>query len=88
MIAPSFRQLKEMSLDGLRSQYDDLATNTQVGTSFILDEIRAREAQLVNNSIKRLTGWMTFLTVVITVATIVNVVVFLNDSPAFPRFLE
>lgn len=41
----------------------------------------------MNKKVVALTKWVTFLTVVITIATIVNVAVFLNDSPAIPRFL-
>jgi len=88
LIAPLFIKLRELSLEELKRQYDDHATNTQVGTGFILDEIRSREAQLVNSSIRRLTFLMTVFTVVITVATILNVVVFLYDSPTFGSFLK
>jgi len=88
MKAPSLRELKSMSNEELVSAYDTHAQGTQVGTSFLLDEIRYREMADLNAKVVSLTKWITFLTVVITLATIVNVIVFLNDSPTVPGFLQ
>ncbi|MEP3783560.1 hypothetical protein [Ascidiaceihabitans sp.] len=88
MIAPDLSKLKQMSEIELIKAYDQHAANTQIGTGFLLDEIRYREAERLNRQVVHLTRVITILTVVMTIATIINVVVFLNDSPTVPGFLE
>lgn len=88
MMAPTLKRLKAMNDDELIEAYDKSTNNTVVGTSFLLDEIRFREAARLNRQVVSMTRWITVLTIVITIATIINVIVFLNDSPTIPGFLE
>ena len=88
MLAPDLKKLKSMSDEEVVSTYNRLSKSTQVGTNFFMEEIRYREASKLNTQIVSMTRWITVLTVVITIATIVNVIVFLNDSPTIPGFIE
>lgn len=88
MTCPTLKQLKDMSDDDLIEFYDAKAQNTEVGISFYLDELRNRETARLNKKIVVMTRWITVLTIIITLATIVNVIVFLNDSPTIPGFIE
>lgn len=72
MMAPELKQLKAMSDQEVIEAYDNLAKNTVVGTNFLLEEIRYREASRLNGQVVSMTRWITVLTVVITLATIVN----------------
>ncbi len=87
MMAKNLKELKSMTDEDLIAAYDQEAMRTNVGISFYLEELRYRETSRINRKVVRLTKWVTVLTVVITIATILNVAVFLNDSPAIPRFL-
>jgi len=88
MTIPKITQLKNMTDNELILEYDKRAINTVAGTSFYLDELRYREAERQSRKIVRMTIAMTLLTVVITFATIINVIVFLNDSPTVPGFIQ
>lgn len=77
-----------MRYDELIAAHDLLAESTVIGTRFYLDEIKARDAERATDSMVRMTKLITILTFVITAVTIVNVIVFLNDSPTIPGFIQ
>jgi hypothetical protein len=43
MSAPSFGELSKMSDEELRRRHDEIATHTQVGLQWYIDELRRRE---------------------------------------------
>jgi len=72
-IAPTLEKLKKLNEAELIAIYDNKAKNTVVGTSFYIDELRSREASSVNESVRRMTKWITLLTFLMTALTAVNV---------------
>ena len=80
-MAETFKELAGLSDDDLKAQYDRRAESTVTGISFYLDELRSRSNDRVTRSVERLTKWLLLLTVAITFATIVQViVVVLNNA--------
>lgn len=71
----SFDELSAMTDDELKCRFDDLAKNTTVGTAFYLDEINRGAASKINDSMLQYTKWMTRMTGVMLVLTIVNVLI-------------
>ena len=69
MQAPTFTELRALSDQDLIRLHDDLARSTQVGLAYVLEETARRRADRQMTTVVRLT-W------VITVATIVNVLLF------------
>ena len=76
----SYQELAKLSLEELKEQHDRHATSTVMGISYFLDEIRSREQAVTNSKIVLLTKWMLGLTVVVTIATLVNVLLFILQS--------
>ena len=76
MTIPKLAELKTMSDDEVISEYDKRTSSTVVGTAFFLDEIRFREANRTSLRMEKLTWAIAFMTLVVTIATIVNVTVF------------
>ena len=75
-IAKTMREIKSMSDEQLIREYDEIAESTMHGTSFYLDELRARESSRVATSVQKFTKWIFWLTVVVTASTLVNLVLF------------
>jgi len=73
----SVRQLREMSDDELMQLHDGEMINTVVGTAHYLGELRHREIARQTNAMLQLTKVIAWLTGVVTVATVVNVIVFI-----------
>ena len=70
--ALSWAELKELSNDELIRKHDKLAVMT-VRIEYYLEELRYRSHLSVSNRIEKLTWVITGLTVVVTVATLYNV---------------
>jgi hypothetical protein len=84
---PTFAQLRAMSDKELAARLDTIATSTQAGTQFYLDELRRRETDRqtttmieLTKSIRWLTRVIVWLTVVVTLLTAVSVVVVLQGG--------
>lgn len=75
---PTLRQLRELSDDELIDRFDESAQRTSVGVVFYREELRAREAARQTETITRLTWWIAGMTLVVTVATIVNLYILLS----------
>lgn len=75
----TFEQLKKMSDDALKAKFDEISQSTVVGTAFYLEELRSRSNDRVTRSVEKLTKWLLWLTVTITVATIVQLGVVLLE---------
>lgn len=65
----SIAELRSMSHAELERRFDAEGARVELGLNFIYDEIKHRR-------LERLTRWITWMTGVITVATLVNVVLF------------
>jgi hypothetical protein len=71
-MAEPLRELRGLSDDEVIRRHDAAAQGTQIGTQHYLNEMARRDAE-------RQTNKMLLMTLVITVATIVNVGVFIWD---------
>jgi hypothetical protein len=76
-VSKTIAELRNTPDDVLITKHDALASNTVVGVSYYLDEIRRREATRQGDRLERLTRAMAWMTGVITVATIINLLVFI-----------
>ena len=68
-------QLKRRSDEQIMAAYDVAVEQTIVGADYYLEELRRREQTRVAAEVKRFTRWIFWLTLVVTVATIINVVI-------------
>ena len=66
-------QLKSLSEEQLIAAYDESVNVTAVGTEYYLEEIRHRRQARIAASVEKLTGRILWLTVCVTVLTILNV---------------
>ena len=67
-------KLREISDDELVRLHDAHAKNTVVGTAHYLAELGRRDQQRATDAMLRYTRQMTRMTVVITIATIINLI--------------
>ena len=72
-MAASLAQLRAMSDDEIVRLYDKQASNTVVGINYWTEELNRRSQQRQTDSMLGLTKWITLMTVIITIATLVNV---------------
>ena len=72
-MARSWATLQRLSDDELVAEHDESARVTQIGTAYYLDELRHRRQGRVASRVEKFTQVILWLTVVVTVATIVNV---------------
>lgn len=76
MNSPSLKEFREMSDDQLIENHNLLAAKgTTVGTQHFLDEIARREQSKQTDAMLSYTRWITWMTVIVTLATIVNLVI-------------
>ena len=68
-----WNELKELSNNELIDEDDNEAKNTVVGTQYYVDELRYREEARVASQVERLTWWIARMTLVVTIATVINV---------------
>jgi hypothetical protein len=73
----SIRELRDASDDELIRNHDMLARNTSVGVNYYLDELARRESARQQATMIRLTWAIAAMTLVVTIATIVNLIVFI-----------
>ncbi|HEX4130879.1 MAG TPA: hypothetical protein VHZ24_12625 [Pirellulales bacterium] len=71
-MANTYAELRKQSEADLERLYDETATSTQIGLSFLREELARREAERQYKHMLRLTKQMRDLTIVITVLTVVN----------------
>ena len=71
--------VKKLSDSELIAEYDARAGNTELGTKFFEAELRDRHQSRIAARVKMLTWLIFWLTVVVTVATIVSVYVQLSS---------
>ena len=68
-------ELKRLSDEQLIAAYDVAIEQTIVGADYYLEELRNRSQERVAAAVEKFTRWIFGLTLVVTLATIVNVVV-------------
>ncbi len=75
MNSPSLKELRAMSDDQLIEKHDALAKDTGVGTQHFLDEVARREQSRQTETMLSYTRWITWMTIIVTLATSVNLVI-------------
>jgi hypothetical protein len=73
----SIRELRNASDDELIRNHDMLARNTSEGVNYYLNELARRESARQQAMMIRLTYAIAAMTLVVTIATIVNLIVFI-----------
>ena len=73
-MALPLHELQNLGDDEVVRKHDEQAKSTFVGTQYFLDELNRRYQERQTKSMLRFTKWITFMTVVVTAATIANVV--------------
>lgn len=71
----TYRELRKISDEELIDQHDKESKCTVVGTNYYLEELARRGSQRVNDSMLRCTKWITAMTAVMLLATVVNVLI-------------
>ena len=74
-IVKKYAKLRGMSDDELIQEHDEVAKGSMVGVNYYLDELARREQDRATNAMLKYTRWITIMTIIMTIATIVNVMV-------------
>jgi len=73
----SIRELRDASNKELIQEHDEIATHTVAGVDYYLNELARRQSASQQATMIRLTYAIAAMTLVVTIATIVNLVVFI-----------
>ena len=79
-MAETVAELRAMSENELIKNHDAHARSVQVGTNHYLRELHRRDQMHLSKQMLRYTRSMTWMTVIITVATLMNVGIFLFNA--------
>ena len=71
----NYKTLTELSDEDLISQYDKIAESTCVGLNYYTEEISRRRNEKSNKLMIRFTLWITIMTAIMLLSTIINVVI-------------
>jgi hypothetical protein len=77
-MAESIAELKKLTDEEIIRKHDEIARHTAVGTSHYLQELRDRENSKLAGSVERLTHKIFLLTVLMAVATFVQLIIALK----------
>jgi len=77
-MAESIEKLRKMTEDELIKKHDEVARSIVVGTKHYLDELARRDQERYAKSIRLYTRWITIMTFVMMIATVINVIIALN----------
>ena len=85
-MAQKLANLKALSDEELIAKYDKEVEHTVVGPQHYLDELRYREQSRIAAEIEKFTRYILWLTIVVVIATVVNVgvAVFTVFNGVFP----
>lgn len=72
--------LRKLSEDELIAEYDELASRTIVGIDYYADELNRRSNEKTNRTMVKCTIWITIMTAVMSLATIINVIVIFSNT--------
>ena len=73
-MSQSIEQLRKLTDDEVIALHDTVATHTQVGVQFYLDEINRREQNKQTDLMVKYTRLMLWLTIFVAALTVVNVI--------------
>ncbi|EOX1767270.1 hypothetical protein ACPDME_003489 [Vibrio cholerae] len=71
---PTYEELKGLSREEIIERYNQIGKHTVVGTQFYLDELIRRQNEEQTNAMLKINKRMQYMTVLITILTIANVV--------------
>ncbi|WP_312702236.1 hypothetical protein [Sedimentibacter sp.] len=71
----NYKTLTELSDEELIHQYDKIAESTCVGLNYYTEEIARRRNEKSNKLMIHLTLWITIMTAVMLLSTIINIVI-------------
>lgn len=69
------KELRALSDEEVIARHDKLAEQTVVGTLHYLNEIARRDQDRQTQAMLRYTQWITYMTIIMTIATILNLIV-------------
>ena len=75
VMSPKWGELQKLSDEELIARHDGIVKHVVVGSGYFVEELRYRQQSRINQSMKRLTHCILWLTVTVTVATIINVAI-------------
>lgn len=67
------RELRALTDDELIEKYDEKASSTSVGLNYYTEELNRRSNENTNKIMVRCTIWITIMTAIMLLATLVNV---------------
>ncbi|MFO7583969.1 MAG: hypothetical protein R6W69_04490 [Anaerolineales bacterium] len=70
----SLKELRSLSSEDLIKKHDQLARTTSHSVNYYLQELARRDQNAQTEVMLKLTRWITWMTAVITLATIVNLI--------------
>lgn len=74
-MSESIKELRDISYEKLIEKHDSHAKSTVVGVDFYLKEISRRDQEMQTKAMLRYTKWITLMTLIMTVSTIINVII-------------
>lgn len=79
-MSETLKELRSLSDEELVVRHDELARQTQVGVQHYLSELARRDQDRQTKAILRYTIWIAIMTIIMTIATLLNVFVFLYSK--------
>jgi hypothetical protein len=74
MATPPYSELRATSDEKLIEAHDNVAKNTAWSVDYFLNELSRREQARQTDTMLKLTRWIFWLTVVVTLATVLNLI--------------
>lgn len=71
----SYQNLQKMTVEQLIAKHDEVAVSTSVGINYYLEELQRRQIENSNKVMVRCTIAITFMTAIMLLATVANVVI-------------
>ncbi|HNW87376.1 MAG TPA: hypothetical protein PKJ47_10600 [Candidatus Limiplasma sp.] len=71
----NFKALTELTDEELIKRYDETARNTSAGLNYYTEEIARRRNEKSNKLMIKYTMWITIMTAIMMLSTIVNIVI-------------
>ena len=78
-MADTYAEISRLSKEDLIALYDQKAQSTQVGLEFVKQEIWRRDSDRLNRNIERMTYRIHWLTIIMTILTVINVAAVLTE---------
>lgn len=75
----TLKELRALSDDELVEKYDNTANHTSVGLNYYAEELNRRSNEKTNDVMIKCTKWITAMTFIMMIATIVNVIIMMKE---------